>query len=236
MNIQKGSRKLKTDTLGGHISQLQNPNYQIGEPKRQHFFSAVKDEVQDAIIKGAAEQALVSGLIGIGRNNFEEAEKNATIRKEYNARLTTLDPLYASLEPQYGFILRCFVFTGDEYASENSSLVIGDYGLPKVQVSHERGKEFIKEEIVDPYAYRGNAVIVAVPNGEPFYKPGDLVQLDPPTTIAPFPGRNFVVPKFSYLHPNSKNPDVPKDLSDPDFGYVIVNRSQIILRYAKAAQ
>jgi len=234
MNIGKSNRKIKNDTLGGHISQLQNPNYQMGEPKRQHFFSAVKEDVQEAIILGAAEQAMSTGLIGLGNNNFASAEKDAQIRKEYNDNLKNLDPTYASLEPQHGFILRCFVFTGNEYASEESTLVIGNYGLPKVQITHERGKEFIKEEIVDPYAYRGNAVIVAIPNGENFYKAGDLVQLDPPTTVAPFPGRNFVVPKFSYLHPNSKNPDVPKDLTDPDFGYVIVGRNQIILRYAKA--
>ena len=236
MHIHKGKNHLKKDKLEDFIGQKQNPNYKMGEPKRQVFFGASKDEVQNAIIEGELEQAAKSGLIGIGINapNFEAMEKTTALRKAYNEKVTTLDEKYASLEPNSAFILRCFIYTGDEMVNPGSTIIVsGAQGLPKVPIKTRNGQA-VWREVTDEFSYRGKAVIVAVPAVETDYKPGDIVQISTPRTMAPFPENDFIVVENAYLHPDSKHAEIPKNVEDEDFGYIIVSRSQIILRLQKA--
>lgn len=223
--------KKSTQSIGAFAQQLQVPDYVPGQPKRQMFFED-KDKIKHAIELGEAEQIVSNGLIlGMG-NKIEAMEKAVASRKEYNSKITQLDPKYSTLEPNAGFILRCFVLQGDEGMRDDSSLIIGTEGLPKIPVKTRNGQA-IWQEVVDKFAYRGKAVIVAVPSVETDYKPGDIVQINAPRTACPLPESDFQIVEQAYLHPDSKHINAPTDVNDEDFGYVLVSRSQIILRLPK---
>lgn len=219
--------------MGDFVSQAQNPNYQPGEPKRQHFFSDPEtDKVKQAIAYGKAEQIMGAGLLIGMDKKIDSMEESISQRKAYNEKITELDPKYSTLQPNAGFILRCFIMTGDEGMNDSSSLIIGTEGLPKIPVKTRNGQA-VWREVVDKFAYRGKAVIVAVPSVESDYKPGDIVQINAPRTACPLPESDFQLVEQAYLHPDSKHINAPTDVTDEDFGYVLVSRSQIILRLPK---
>lgn len=233
MNIGKSTRKIKENTMGDFVSQAQNPNYQPGEVKRQHFFSdPEKDKVKQAIAYGEAEQIMGAGLLIGMDKKIDSMEESVSQRKAYNEKITELNPKYSTLQPNAGFILRCFIMTGDEGMNDSSSLIIGTEGLPKIPVKTRNGQA-VWREVVDKFAYRGKAVIVAVPSVETDYKPGDIVQINAPRTACPLPESDFQIVEQAYLHPDSKHINAPTDVNDEDFGYVLVSRSQIILRLPK---
>lgn len=236
MNIGKSKGK-SNQKMGDFVTQLQTPDYKPGEPKRQFYFpDTEKEKVKEAIQQGEAAQILSNSfLIGMDKK-VESMEESVSQRKAYNEKVTALNPKYSTLQPNAGFILRCFILTGDE-GLKDSNLIVGTEGLPKVkvktraEVGNVRGGQW--KEVTDRYAYKGKAVIVAVPNVETDYKPGDIVQINAPITHCPQEESDFQVVDQWYLHPDSKHVVPPYDVTDEDFGYILISRSQIILRLPK---
>lgn len=233
MNIGKSKGK-SNQKMGDFVTQLQTPDYKPGEPKRQFYFpDTEKEKVKEAIQQGEAEQILSGALFRDINRMVGSMEESIAQRKTYNEKVTELNPKYSTLQPNAGFILRCFILNGDEGMSDSSSLIIGKEGFPKIPVKTRNGQA-IWQEVVDKYAYRGKAVIVAVPSVETDYKPGDIVQVNTPRTACPLPESDFQIVENAYLHPDSKHINAPSDVTDEDFGYILISRSQIILRLPKS--
>ena len=230
MHIGKSKGK-SNQKMGDFITQLQTPDYKPGEPKRQFYFPD-SEKVKETIHQAEAAQLMSNSfLIGMDKK-VSSMEESVSQRKAYNEKVTELDPKYSTLQPNAGFILRCFILTGDEGMQDSSTLIIGTEGLPKIPVKTRNGQA-VWREVTDKFAYRGKAVIVAVPSVETDYKPGDIVQINAPRTASPLPESDFQIVENAYLHPDSKHINAPTDVTDEDFGYILISRSQIILRLPK---
>lgn len=223
--------KKSTQSIGAFASQLQVPDYVPGQPKRQHYFED-KDKIKQVIEQSDATNILSNSFIIGMDKKADSMELSVSQRKAYNEKVTELDPKYSTLQPNAGFILRCFIMTGDEGMRDDSALIIGTEGLPKIPVKTRNGQA-IWREVTDKFAYRGKAVIVAAPSVETDYQPGDIVQINAPRTACPLPESDFQIVEQAYLHPDSKHLNPPTDVTDEDFGYVLVSRAQIILRLPK---
>lgn len=213
------------------ISQEKNPNYQPGEPRRQVSFLGLDKDEKSA--KETLDSLKEGNFSGIGSlYNFEAQAKQVEKRRAYNKKVRTLDPLFADLEPEKGLILRCFILTGselDKQLDNGQILETGVMSLPKIPVltSNKQAKH---REVTDPFAYRPLAVVVSVPKTEMFYKPGDVVQIVHPESYTPIPDNDLVKPRYSYMHPLTKHLFEPTDPDDPEFGYVFMPVSSIIMR------
>lgn len=154
------------------------------------------------------------------------SQEELTQIQEYNANITTINPLYESVTPLTGYIVRVFLF---EPKQENGVL------LPYkqlVSVPTMNGQaEFA--EIESPYPYSNKAIIVSAPVTSTLLKQGDIVQLGSNPVKPQVQGRGHnatVAIPAAYIHPEAKTFQIPTKLTDPHYGYLLIPLHEIIAK------
>lgn len=203
MNIQKGKESLKNATLEDFI-----------DTKREKSLSVYFNTGTEASAKYWDDRTLVVKAFN------DEADK----RKWYNENLGDLDPIYTSLKPLDGYIVRMSV---REYVESKTGLVIVN---PDMTQSVRPGSGTPGEAIRNPYDFDSVAVIVAVPSYEQTLTPGTFVQI-----VKPRPevvSDQVVHYEGGYAHPEYKLGELPKNVENRHFGYALIpyGRIKIILK------
>lgn len=172
-------------------------------PKNKIYFTNTDDRVEELASKRKPDVAVEDPM-----------EKKRT---EYNNSITTLDPKYTALAPINSFIVRIFV--RDKMRTES-----GVYLQPKQVLWESRNSTKTKVH-VDPWQFTSKAVIVSVPSHETYLKPGDIVQIVSPQSIAS--EAEVLGYEYQYAHPDYMEPQMPKDPQHQHFGYAIIHREMI---------
>jgi len=145
--------------------------------------------------------------------------------KTYNANIRTLDKTYADLTPIRQLVVRCFLIEPE--VTESGLITPYKQILQVPAASGQPGKWY---EFETDWPYKNKAVVVAVPDDTSIVKVGDLVQLSPQAIQVRVLGSGHnAMPVISnqFVHVNSKNEVTPKDISDPDYGYILITTADI---------
>ena len=157
---------------------------------------------------------------------FEDSQEELSAIKDYNANITNLNPLYTSLEPLTGILVRVFLL--EPIIKENGFLV------PQKQIISiptNQGTGSL-HEMETPYPYSQKAVVVAT-NKMTTLNVGDIVQLsnNPVRGSVEGAGRNasIVIPS-GYIHADAGTIIIPTDARDEHYGYLLVSPHEISVR------
>lgn len=148
--------------------------------------------------------------------------------KLYNQNLSVLNPDYTNIVPLRKVIVRCFVI---EPTVTEGGLVLPYKQMLSYQTKSGQGKA---GEFETDWPYADKAVVVSVPEGTTLIKQGDIVQLTRNAIeIRVAADGNNAVPVIAngYVHVDSKNEQTPKDMTDPDYGYVLISLGEIEAKY-----
>ncbi len=160
---------------------------------------------------------------------FKYTPEYAEQVKEYNSNILNLDVRFEKIIPLQFIIVRCYI---NEPTITESGLVIPHKEVYEVQTKSGVGSA--REYETDwPYSYK--AVVVAVPAGMTSIKRGEIVQLSRNAVQVRIIGKEpNVMPVVvnGFTHIDSKNDVPPKDVTDPDYGYILIPVSEIIAKYA----
>lgn len=144
--------------------------------------------------------------------------------KEYNSKVVDLDPQYTSIRPLQQLIIRAFLI---EPKISESGLVTPFKEV--LQVPTKSGVGAAREYETDwPYNQKG--VIVSVPAGMTSLKVGDIVQLSPRAIQVGMKGSgNNASPVIAngFIHVDSGLFEIPKDVDNKHYGYVLVQPNDI---------
>jgi hypothetical protein len=146
---------------------------------------------------------------------------------EYNRNVLALDPLYASVHPLNGYIVRVFL---NEPTVTDSGLLIPFRQM--VAIPTQNGMADYAE-IETPIPYANKAVIVSTPPHSQFLKVGDIVQLgnNPVRTQAAGKGKNASVSiPAAYMHPEAKTIEIPTEINNQHYGYLLVSLQDILVK------
>ena len=149
--------------------------------------------------------------------NTDGPEKENEKRIQYNESITTLDPLYSTVEPLGSYIVRFYVRT----MPKKSKLILPVTG--EILQPHKSG--LVQEKALDPYRFSSKAVLVAVPEGEGQLKQGMIVQCVTPKPIGE--GETVYGYEAEYLHPSYEEKLGPRDTEHRHYGYAILPRTWI---------
>ena len=181
-------------------------------------------------------KATMNSMLGVNAMNLQQAatENNVTAFKysseyvdqvkEYNSKVTDLDPLYTSIKPLQQLVVRAFLI--EPKVSETGLITPFKEAL---EVPTKSGVGTTREYETD-WPYNQKAVIVAVPSGTHSLKVGDIVQLSPRAIQVAMKGKgNNVEPVIAngFIHVDSGLFMPPKDLKDPHYGYVLIQHNDI---------
>ena len=145
---------------------------------------------------------------------------------EYNKNIFELDTLYASVKPINSYIVRVFLF---EPVVDNGVLV--PYKQIVAVPTNNGMADFA--EIESPYPYSNRAVIVSTPEMTSILKPGDVVQLGSNPVKPQVNGRGYnarVSIPAAYVHPSTNSLEIPKNINDRHYGYLIIPLHEIIAK------
>jgi hypothetical protein len=150
---------------------------------------------------------------------------------EYNTKVTKIDPIYSNVEPfGYKMIVRAFC----DVAQVTES---GLKNIPVKYVSANTSSGYGKiYETPSQHPYQNLVVVIAVGNHITNVSPGDILQISAEKVMTKSVGVGdnvkFFVPS-GYVHPNSGYDDIPYDPTDPHYGYLLVDYSDILTRIKK---
>lgn len=148
--------------------------------------------------------------------------------KQYNKTLLNLNPDYTNITPLRKILVRCYVI---EPTVTEGGLVMPYKQMLSYQTKSGQGKA---GEFETDWPYADKAVVVSVPDGTTLIKQGDLVQLTRNAVeIRVAAEGNNAVPIIAngFVHVDSKNEMTPKNMDDPDYGYVLVSLGEIEAKY-----
>lgn len=197
-NIHKGKSGLKKVTI--------NDIAYKDRPKNQIF---MQETSKGGLILDQ------STAIAVERKSLLAAQElESTNRREYNSKLTDLDPIYAELDPLGDFIIR--------YAVRPIPITDGLSTYQQRMVRGVTANGHPDDPVPDPFEFQQVAVIVAAPEHEKVLTPGSLVQVA--TADVYVDNRQVVGFKNNYVHPSYTEPMVPQVCTHQHFGYAIVSR------------
>lgn len=143
--------------------------------------------------------------------------------QKYNKELEDLDPDFASFKPTSKVLVRAAVV---EPFVDESGLIYAN--MATVAVNTPNG--MTHKEIEQPYGFANLAVVVAAPEHSP-YKQGDKVMLSFKAIQCESFGNTKIgfkiVPANAFLKPTVINSEIPKKVTEKDFGYLLVNAYEI---------
>lgn len=156
-------------------------------------------------------------------DEFESSQDQFRILEQkvekYNNSIKNLDPLYASLKPIRGIIVRCL---HREIKKTDSGIYIPDT-IP-VYTSTANGLGIVDSQD-SPWQLSTKAIVVAVAQGSEIFKPGQFVQLKR-SAVTPavknLNERSFVLPK-GFVHYTCLNETPPSNPEDRHFGYLLID-------------
>ncbi len=143
---------------------------------------------------------------------------------DYNKNLSNLDPKYTQPTMLGQILVRCFLY---EPNVSEAGLVEPYYAY--VDVPTPTGHKHHSEENMFPYSLK--AVVVNAPETYRLLKQGSIIQLKPNAVQLKAMGDSkggfeFTVANAFKLVGNKPTPD-PKKINDPNYGYVLINYSDI---------
>lgn len=147
-------------------------------------------------------------------DDFGEIDKQI---KKYNAGIEELDPLYASLVPVRGIIVRMQQI--DMNISEG-----GIISRPRVQILIGTRNGFVKDKVEAKYQFKRFGVIAAVsPSFAQIFSPGMLVQVFP-DVILPVKETDLSDERlpFGFTHHTYPEMTPPTHCNDRHFGYFLL--------------
>jgi hypothetical protein len=147
----------------------------------------------------------------------------------YNNNITTLDEDYARVQPMSKILVRSFLLEPNK--SEHGLL---EPHKQLISIPTNAGVGSLME-IESPFPYSDKAIIVAVPEGYTSIKPGDIVQLESnpikPVTQGHGANATIFIP-HSYMHPDAKSLEIPRNSSDKHYGYLLIPYHEISTKIA----
>lgn len=188
----------------------------------EEFIHEKAEDLSYPIIQDTTHNAKLINMNTNQKNTAEAVEKDSIVKMAYNSNIKNLDPLYASLEPTQGILVRVYAKLPTR---TQSGLFIENPVKVPVMTQNGRG---ILSYAISPYPVTDRAVIVALPSGFYGFEVGDIVQLGDIPVVCPLPGDSTVIPKFAYKHPDANTDVIPTNVEDSDYGYYLVPPALII--------
>jgi hypothetical protein len=149
--------------------------------------------------------------------------------KEYNNNITTLDPYYSSLKPRNRKVLVRVYAKDFEKNSDNVLVYSKTEFLPIVSGVNQ---SIIYDDFPNPYPLTRKAIIVA--SEVMGLDVGSIVSLSrKPTVGIGKQDSGYVQVQDSFVHPEKEENynECPQDASDPNYGYLLINETQIELTF-----
>jgi hypothetical protein len=163
------------------------------------------------------------------KKEFAFNEEFAQELVDYNDNILNINGEYESIECRFKVLVR--VFTKTLVKDENGLIVPNTIMLPIPTQNGVGNYGFVES----PWPYSNRAVVIAAPNESTLSK-GDIILLDKdPVTGIIGTGKNVMlkIPN-SFVHPNHVDKyfgGVPTDPKDPNYGFLLVNDYDIILKF-----
>jgi len=153
---------------------------------------------------------------------FKYTDEYAAQVKKYNENLKTLDPTYTSVKPLHEILVRFYLH---EPTTVGSMVIPFKTHVP-IQTKSGVGQY---EELETDFPFRLKGIVISAPESNPL-KPGDEILLSrraiQMNVLGNGPNRKIVVEQ-GFVHPDSNLHDIPTDVSDPNYGYGLVEYHQI---------
>ena len=143
---------------------------------------------------------------------------------KYNSNLKDLSTLYASVKPLSKILIRPYLI---EPQITESGLVLPFKQTIPVPTNSGTTKY---TDVESDFPYSPKAVVISVPEGNTSLKPGDTVFLSRKAIqmIVLGTGANAELRvENAFIHPDAQMFDMTKDISDPHYGYIMVDYHQI---------
>jgi hypothetical protein len=138
---------------------------------------------------------------------------------EYNETIERVSSKYSQFRPVGDLLVRAFV----KPVESNNGLIIYDL-RDKIPILANAGNA--PHRMIDnPYNYQPKAIIVAVPDGEKFYKPGQIISIPQSLVRAPIPMSEYLDITYGFTHPDYLHLQPPTNKKDIHFGYLLIPRS-----------
>jgi hypothetical protein len=148
--------------------------------------------------------------------------------RDYNEKVTDLDPRFTSLKPRHDLVLvRVYLKSFEEVDGIQPTMV----DLLKVTTGQDRS--LLHGWINNPFPFAEKGVVVAAPEGSDL-KTGDKILLkDRPVSIIGDKDNALPVVNNAFIHPEDadKYDSYPVDPSDPNYGYLAISEYEIIFKY-----
>jgi hypothetical protein len=142
--------------------------------------------------------------------------------KTYNTKLKELDPLYSSVTPLHGVLIRVELFE----PTKVGSLVMPHKETIPIK-THSGIDSYASIETDFPYA--PTAIVVSCPESNPL-KPGDMILLSRKAIQMNIIGTGANAQlrvDNSFTHPTSKMFDTPTDVTSQHYGYALIQYHEI---------
>ena len=147
--------------------------------------------------------------------------------KQYNSQVLTLDENYTRIKPLNKIIVRCFVH---EPRVSESGLITPMKQLVDVTTNSGAGVQRVVES---DWPYRTKGVVVAVPDNYPTLQAGDIIQMTGLATDIKVMGASdnaFLMVRNGYVQVDSENLLPPQDITDADYGYILISMGDVVAK------
>lgn len=139
-------------------------------------------------------------------------------RIDYNNRITELDPDYAAFKPYRNMIVRMFLIA----PKVNESGIIESTGDRQVFAQGSQGTWIDPQKTSYPFSRK--AIVVAVPEDNKTFSPGDIILLDRHMVVTERPSKDMPeLVKFAFTLPEWPDFHQPTDVKDKHYGYLCID-------------
>lgn len=142
--------------------------------------------------------------------------------QKYNTEITNLDKLYTSVKPLHEILVRFYL---------HEPVKVGSLVMPFKEFVQIPTKSNIgsSAELETDFPFADKAVVISVPESNPL-KPGDIVKTSRKATqlVVLGTGANALIKiEQSFTHPDSMMHLPTTDITNPHYGYALIQYHQI---------
>ena len=156
-------------------------------------------------------------------------EERANTSKQYNNNITEHLPMYTSIKPTNGILIRLFL---REPKITESGLLIPEMNASDfVEVKRRAGSgdRYTQKLSESPWKWSTKAVVVAIPDFVQDLKVGQLIQVPfLPTGVTKKEDESEEATfMYAFIHCDSGTTEIPQDCLDVHFGYALIPKHEI---------
>lgn len=153
---------------------------------------------------------------------FKYTEEYMEQVETYNSNLTTIDPLYSSMQPLHEILVRFYL---------HEPIKVGELINPYKEMVPIETKSGIGgyNEVETDYPFTNKAVVIAAPESNQL-KPGDTIMCSRRAVQLRVIGNGAnakILVDQGFVHPDSKLHDIPTNVDSQHYGYALIQYHEI---------